>query len=417
MKINKSGSRPVRIVVIGAGNRANKYLEYAREHPDELQLVGVAEINELRRRAFSRTFGLAEEACYDDYDALFAAGIDADMALVATPDHAHVDPVLKAIQAGWHVLLEKPIAQQLDACLEIARLAREHHVLVGVCHVLRYHPYFLKIKELVDSGIFGQVVSVSHTVSVGLDRAMHSYVRGMYRREADSNPMLLAKCCHDIDFLLWITGGRCRRLSSFGSLHWFRKESAPKGCADRCVDCPTEPQCPYSARDLYYVRKKWISNFDIPEGMTLDEAILEELHTGPYGRCVFCCDNDVVDHQVLALDQEDGVTVNLSMDMFTADDLRKTRIRLTNGEINGNECSLHATQFRGDYDQTFDFSEILGQPLHAGADLRLVEDFIHAINNPGHRFRTSIDDSIDSHRVCYAAERSRRSGETVRLDQ
>lgn len=408
--------RPVRIAVIGAGNRAGKYLEYARRNPDRLQLAAVADVNGLRRRTLARAFALPEKYCFARYDDFFAAHLDVDMVLVSTPDHVHFDPVVKAIRAGYAVLLEKPIAQRMEQCVEIARLAREQGVPVGVCHELRYHPYFRKIRELIDSGRYGRIVSVGHTVSVGLDRSMHSYVRGMFRRERESNPLLLAKCCHDLDFLVWILRGRCRRLSSFGSLGWFRPENAPPGCAERCIDCPLEPGCAYSARELYFVRRDWISNFDVPDGATPDEAILRELRTGPYGRCVYRCDNDVVDHQVVAMEMEDGVTVDFSVDMFTADDFRTTRIRMTEGEIDGNEYRLRVRRFRTGEELTFDFSDILGQPYHAGADLRLIEDFVEAVRNPGHRLLTSIGESVESHRIAFEAERSRLRGETLTLD-
>ena len=172
-------------------------------------------------------------------------------------------------------------------------------MLVGICHVLRYHPYFAKIREIVDSGELGQIISVNHVAAVGIDRTTHSYVRGPWRREETSNPMLLAKCCHDVDFLLWITRSPCRKLSSFGSLRWFRAANAPQTSAERCIDCPVEHDCPYSAVDLYCTRRDWISNFDVPQGRTLDEVLLEELRHGPYGRCIYRCDNDVVDHQLL----------------------------------------------------------------------------------------------------------------------
>lgn len=417
MKQEPTASRPVRIAVIGAGNRANKYLEYARRCPDRLQPVAVVEVNDLRRRAFARDFGLPESRSYVHYDDFFADRVEADMVLISTPENAHFDPAVKAIDAGYHILLEKPIAQHLDQCREIARRARERGVLVGVCHVLRYHPYFVKIRELIASGEFGRIVSVEHTAAVGLDRATHSYVRGIFRRVRESNPILLAKCCHDIDFLLWITGSHCRRLTSFGSLRWFRAENAPAGSGERCLACAIEPDCPFSARDLYYVRRDWVANFDVPPGKTLDETILDELRTGLYGRCVYHCDNDVVDHQLVAMEMDDEVTVSLSMEMFTNDDFRKTHIRLTEGEIDGDERTLRVRRFRGGYEHTYDFSDIAGQPFHAGADLQLIEDFIGALRNPERPFLTTIDDSIESHRICYEAERSRHTGATIHMER
>ena len=336
--------------------------------------------------------------------------------LITTPDDVHFDPCMKAIDAGLHVLLEKPIAQRLDECRAIARRARERGVLVGICHVLRYHPYFAKIREIVDSGELGQIISVNHVAAVGIDRTTHSYVRGPWRREETSNPMLLAKCCHDVDFLLWITRSPCRKLSSFGSLRWFRAANAPQTSTERCIDCPVEHDCPYSAVDLYCTRRDWISNFDVPQGRTLDEVLLEELRHGPYGRCIYRCDNDVVDHQLLTMELADETILSLSMDIFTQDDCRRTHIKMTHGEIFGDERKLHVHRFRRGHNRVYDFEELAGHPFHAGAALRLIEDFVDALTRPGHPFLCTIEDSIESHRICFEAERSRRCGETIRLE-
>ena len=239
-----SETKPVTIVAIGAGNRTNKYLEYAIRNPDRMKLVGVAELNDIRRHAVASKFGLKPEECFADYERFFENPVPADAILIGTPENMHFEPCMKAIEAGYNVLLEKPIAQSLPECYRIAEAARRKGVIVGVCHVLRYHPYFIKIKEIVDSGQLGEIISISHLAAVGLDRTTHGFVRGMWRREEITNPMLISKCCHDIDFLLWLTEARCRKLSSFGSLRWFRAENAPKGSTPRCIDCPLERSAP-----------------------------------------------------------------------------------------------------------------------------------------------------------------------------
>ncbi len=247
--------------------------------PDRLQPVAVVDVNDLRRHAFARFRTACLQGAMHALRRLLRRWCRSRHGADLDPENVHFDPAVKAIDAGYHILLEKPIAQHLEECREIARRARERGVMVGVCHVLRYHPYFAKIREIVASGELGQVVSVNHTAAVGLDRATHSYVRGIFRRVRESNPILLAKCCHDIDFLLWLTGAHCRSLSSFGSLRWFRAENAPAGAGRRCLDCAIESACPFSARDLYYVRRDWVANFDVPKARPLDETILEELRT------------------------------------------------------------------------------------------------------------------------------------------
>ena len=414
MNIHSNESRrPVSIVAIGAGNRTNKYLEYVKQHPDKVKLVGVVELNDIRRKHVADCFSLDASQCFVDYRDFFQHPVEADAVMICTPENMHFEPTMQAIERGYHILLEKPIAQTLEECMLIAQAARKHDVLVSVCHVLRYHPYFMKIKELVDSGELGNIISINHRTSVGLDRTAHGFVRGLWRKEAVTNPMLMSKCCHDIDFLLWLTKTPCRKLTSFGSLRWFKEKNAPEGSAARCVDCKVESRCPFSAVDLYRVRRDWIANFDVPEGKTIDEVIEEQLRYGLYGRCVYRCDNDVVDHQIVSMEMESEVTINFSMDVFTVKDNRETHICLTEGEIDGDETRLKVCRFRGAKEEVYDFSDLAHQPFHAGADLNIVADFIDAIQENRRNVVTSIEQSVESHRICFEAERSRKEQRTI----
>ena len=412
-KEHKGVGKPVSIVAIGAGNRAHKYMEYIGNHPDEARLVGVVELNDIRRNKVADRFGLHPSCCFSDYQDFFSSSLQADAVMICTPENMHYEPTMKAIDAGYHVLLEKPIAQTLEECIAIGEAAKRKGILVSVCHVLRYHPYFMKIKELVDSGELGHIISINHRTSVGVDRMAHGFVRGIWRKEAHSNPMLMSKCCHDIDFLLWLTKTPCRKLTSFGSLRWFKAKNAPEGSAERCIDCRVESRCPFSAIDLYRVRRDWIANFDVPSGMTIDDVIEKELREGMYGRCVYCCDNDVVDHQIVSMEMESEVTISFSMDVFTLKDNRETHISLTEGEIDGDETCLRVRRFRGAEETVYDFSDLAHQPFHAGSDLAIVADFIDAIRAGRQDLTTSIECSIESHRICFEAERSRKEKRTI----
>ena len=412
----KMTNSPARIVVIGAGNRTNKYLEYAVLHPDRLKLVGVVEPVDIRRENLARKFDVPQSACFASYEDFFKTPVPADAIIIGTPEDKHFIPCMKAIDAGYHVLLEKPIAQTQQECLAILENSKRKGVIVGVCHVLRFHPYFMKIKEVIDSGELGQIISINHYAEINLDRTTHGYVRGSWNRAEKTNPMLIAKCCHDIDFLLWLCGSKCTKVSSFGSLRWFRKENAPVGSAERCIDCSIEKSCPFSAVDLYKNRKQWIRNFDVPQGSTIEEVIDKELASGPYGRCVYHCDNDVADHQVLNMELENQTTISFVANAFTLDDFRSTHIKMTYGEIDGDETTLRVRKFRGGEVQVFDFSDLIGKPFHAGADLNIIDDFLDAIaDNNRNELRTTIEQSVDSHVVCYEAENSRLTGKTIFL--
>ena len=408
----------VRLVVIGAGNRTNKYLEYAVRHPERLKLVGIVEPVEIRRTLVAEKFGVPAEACFSSFDDFFANPIEADAVLIGTPEDKHYEPCMRSIEAGYHVLLEKPIAQTKQECLDILEASNRKGVIVGVCHVLRYHPYFMKIKEVIDSGELGEIISINHYAEIDIDRMMHSYVRGLWSKASKTNPMLIAKCCHDIDFLLWICKSRCRKVSSFGSLRWFNAKNAPEGSAERCINCGVEKSCPFSAVHLYKERKQWVRNFDVPEGKTLDEVLDVELERGAFGRCVYHCDNDVVDHQVVNMELENETVISFAVNAFTRNDFRGTHIKMTHGEIDGNETILRVRKFRGGEEKVYDFSDLCGQPFHAGADLNIVEEFVNNISrsNSGCEFSSTIASSIESHVVCYEAETSRLTNQTILID-
>ena len=412
---DKSTNQPTSIVAIGVGNRMRTYMHYVLEHPELVQLVAVVEPDAIRRNAMGDLFHIPAEHRFEHYEDFFNNPVPADAVIICTPEREHYKPSMMALQHGYHILLEKPIAQTYQECVDIANMAKKMNRIVSICHVLRYHPCFLKVKELIESGELGKIITINHTEGVGIDRDTHSYVRGIMNREKENNPMLLAKCCHDIDFLIWIAGVRCRRLSSFGSLLWFKESNAPEGSALRCIDCKVEEQCPYSAVDLYWRRREWISNFDIPKGQTLDDVLQKELKEGRYGRCVYHSDNDVVDNQVLTMQMEDGMLITLCMDVFTQRDYRTTDVKLTEGEIICDEKKVYVTRFRGHRQQVYDFSDTVNQLYHAGADLKIVEDFVLAVRGEIDSLPTMIDGSLESHLICFEAENSRLSGKTIHL--
>lgn len=393
--------RPVAVVAIGAGNRASKYIQYVEAHPEKVRLAAVVDPNPLRRNKLADICDVPAECRFADIESFFSSGTEADAVLVCTPDDTHYPIAMEALDRGLHVMLEKPIARTPEECTAIAGKASEKGLRVGVCHVLRFHPYYMKIKELIDSGELGKVVSISHEANVGLDRMTHGYVRGIWNREETSNPLILSKCCHDMDLILWLTGSKCRNLASFGSRNWFRAENAPEGSAQRCIDCKVEKDCPYSAVNLYRRRKEWIANFDVPEGKTIDDVIEEQLEHGGYGRCVFRCDNDVVDRQVVAMEMESGAVATMNINCFTQRDNRRTHICLTHGEIRGDETSLEISRFNDRSVETIDFTDIAGKPFHAGSDLRMIENFIDAISDQTRPLENSIAQGLESHLTCF----------------
>lgn len=405
----------IRIATIGYGNRVRKYLQYLEDHPTAAILVAVVDSNKLRLDEACRKFGIDHSCCFTDIDEFFASDIPVDGLIIGTPDHLHYGPCMAAINKGYRVLLEKPIAQTMEECNEIFKASRLKKIPVTVCYVLRYHPYYQKIKSIIDSGVLGEMVSINHTVNVGIDRTTHSYVRGIWNNTVTSNPIILSKCCHDVDLIIWLTGSRMKDISSFGSLKWFKKENAPEGSSARCKDCTIERTCPFSAVDLYLRRGEWTANFTVPEGDTLGNVLEREMAEGPYGKCVYHCDNNVCDHQVVSMLMENGVTANLSMDCFTFKDNRVTSIKFVFGEIEADDERIRVTNFKTKEVAEYDYSKINRLPYHANADLKIMEEFIASFSSKADANMPLLESSIESHKACFAADESALTRKTIKL--
>ena len=407
---------PVTAVVLGAGARGRVYADYAKAHPEEIRIVAVAEPKADRLARFARDYGVPEAACYTDWAELLAQPKLADAALICTMDHLHYAPCMEAIRQGYQILLEKPMSPSAAECAAMQRAAEEKGVVLAVCHVLRYTPFFSKIKQLIEDGTVGEVQVIEQTEHVCYWHQAHSFVRGNWRRKDESAPMILAKCCHDLDLLSWMAGAACKSLSSYGGLAHFTAEHAPAGAPARCLDgCPASGSCPYYAPKLYLTENTDWPTDTISVDMSL-EARAEALRTGPYGRCVYRCDNDVVDHQVVAMEFENGIAATLTMTAFTPRLTRTVRVMGTKGMIEGDleSCAVSFQPFGGEA-QTFS-AEVLGANAygHGGGDVGLMHDFVLQVRGGGEG-RTSAKQSLESHLMAFAAEEARVSGRAVEL--
>ena len=409
--------RPITIAVAGCGSRGQ--LVYARliaDMPESARVVAAADQDPEKLAGMRRLTGIGEDACYATVEEMLDKPRLADAMLICTQDRSHFGHARAALLKGYDLLLEKPAATTAEECEALAELAARLGRRVVVCHVLRYTVFFQTLKQLIDEGVIGDTVNVAAFERVCYWHQAHSFVRGNWRNSEESCCMILAKCCHDLDILLWLTGKRCKRVSSFGGLHLFRRDKAPAGSAGRCVDCAVEG-CPFNAVDYYLGRFRESGN-DWPQNVVAfeptEEKLLAALRDGPYGRCVYRCDNDVVDHQVVNLELEDGATVSLTMTAFTAHEGRLIRVGGTKGELYGDMDAQTIRVMRyGQPDEVIDLrAQTEDFSGHGGGDARLMKDFIALLQGkevPGGRL-SSIDRSVESHLVALAAERSRLNG-------
>ncbi|MCL1820888.1 MAG: Gfo/Idh/MocA family oxidoreductase [Oscillospiraceae bacterium] len=406
--------------IIGLGSRGRHvYAEYAKLNPDKLKITAVADTDPVRVSEAAKTFGIPAANCFDCADKLLAAEKLADILFICTPDGEHYRPAMLALEKGYHLLLEKPISPNPEECLDIARLAKERTRHVVVCHVLRYTPFYTKIKEIIDSGRIGDIVTIQAIENVGYYHHAHSFVRGNWRNSAETSPMILAKCCHDMDILLWLSGRHIKNVQSYGSLSYFKPEKAPDGAAARCLDgCKVKESCPYDAEKIYITSPRtgviaghtgWPNS--IVASPATEQSLRRALETGPYGRCVFHCDNDVADHQIVNLDMDGGVTASLTMSAFTGEINRHIKVMGTLGEIdadmNAGIVKTHIFGFEPELFNVIESNE--GLSGHGDGDSRMMNSLCDLLNGGGAAL-TPIDDSIESHLACFAAEYSRTHG-------
>ncbi len=415
-------SKPVTAAIIGLGNRGRDvYANYALEFPDDIKIVAAADISPQRVAEAAEAFGIAPENCFTDPAELLAREKLADAVFICTPDQLHAVYAIPALKKGYHLLLEKPIAPNPEDCEAILKAARESGRHVAVCHVLRYTVFYREIKRLLDEGCVGEIVAVDAIENVGYYHQAHSFVRGNWRNAEQSSPMILQKCCHDFDVLLWLAGKKPKAVSSFGGLYLFRRDKAPEGAAKRCLDgCEAREACPFDAEKIYitdtltglrHSKIDWPCSVLTP--VRTEEAVYEALREGPYGRCVYHCDNNVVDHQVVNIELEDGATVSLTLSGLTSTQYRAMKIMGTRGDIDADTQSntIKVTEF-GKEARIIDVNTLSEDfSGHGGGDNQMMREFASLIRQSGEvSAASSIERSMESHFTAFAAEKSRLVG-------
>ncbi|NCA96105.1 MAG: Gfo/Idh/MocA family oxidoreductase [Methanomicrobia archaeon] len=402
MRITKA-NQPITICVVGAGHRADQYLEAMQKfYQGKFHVTSIFEPSPVRQAYFKDKYQV---------DTIYAGGYEdflkiderlTDIVIIGTNDDMHYLPAKHALLKGYDILLEKPICQRLEEVLELKDLQKDDQ-FVAVCHVLRHSPFFVKIKEIIDSGVIGKVVNIQHNENIGFFHFAHSYVRGNWRNNEVAAPLIVAKSCHDLDILLHLTGKHCKRISSFGSLSFFNHEHYDeKTMAKRCTVCPREPDCPFSAVKIY--------GLGIFEWMPFDtqnrDNLYRQLNASPYGRCVFASDNDVVDHQVTIIEFDDGLTATFNLSAFTSRVTRTLKIMGEYGEIRADTDvkDIEVKVWAKDTEKVRVETKLIGG--HDGADegmiINLMEAYLH-----GRPFESTLKDSIESHVMAFKAEESR----------
>ena len=440
----------IRLGILGAGGRgADAYGRWVLDRPERARIEAVADPLPHRRERLADAAGTPNSRRYPDWRDLVADAdrIGLDAIVITLPDRLHVEAAAAAADVGVPILLEKPAATTQADLERLAMLARERKARIWICHVMRYQPFWLTLHRLVASGAIGKLVTMRIEENIGFWHFAHSYVRGNWRSTASSSPIVLAKTCHDLDAIRWFAGAAPTSVASVGELTFFRPEHAPPGAPDYCLDgCPAADDCPFYAPRYYADALAHVHGWPVAllGDDTSREGRLEALRRGPYGRCVFHSDNDVADHQQTTMRFADGLTATLSTSAFTGQNTRTVRLTGTGGEIAG---LLRTGQIEVDlFSPTAELPELplarivkqyqrkpmghrvielFAGPLtpdgqadhrgHSGGDDALMDAFITSLAEGGEP-STTLEASLDSHRMAFAAERSRLEGRTIDME-
>lgn len=429
--------KKISCVILGFGDRSSRYAEYAKQKPDELEVIGIIDINELKRRQGKEIYGLRDDQIYESLDDFLKADVSCDVVINGTMDEMHYETTMPLLEKGYHILLEKPVTANPEELLQIRQKAKEKGCKVVVCHVLRYTPFYSKIKSIIDSGTVGKVISMQLNEHVWYGHFVNSYVRGKWRSEkACGSSLLLAKCCHDTDLMCWLNNATVPSfVSSFGSKSFFTEKNAPEGATKYCYECPHQKSCMFCA-EKFQIEKDFIP-FYTWAGINkpLEEITLEEkrefLKKDVYGQCVYQTDMDIVDRQCVSVEFENGSIGTLNMIGGTNKAGRHIHVVCEYGEIEGyiEENKLTVRIFDKEevwyHDEIVDFhaeadlsQEDNSVGGHYGGDYYIMKDLVRFLNGEQTSVATTvIDDSVNSHLICYAAEKSRKEKVVIELEK
>lgn len=428
---NSNTGEPLKVALVGAGNRGMVYSDYALEKPDELKIAAVAEPDEYRRKYAADKFDIQELNCCSTVQELIEKRIDVEAVINATMDKDHVVTSLLLLQAGYDILLEKPICLSKAELFNLYEAVLKYNRKVMICHVLRYAPFYVEIKKRILNGEIGDIINIQTEENVSYHHFAASFVRGKWgNSDACGSRIIMAKCCHDLDLITWLKSGIAPRyVSSFGGLKQYRAGNAPAGSGKRCLsDCKIESTCPYSAKKNYvdcglWKQYAWRGIENLGDQIS-DEVKIESLKgDNSYGRCVWHCDNNVEDHQAVMIEFEDGTTAVHTLNGGVPKPCRTIHITGTRGELVGVLEDAHFVVRHPDARKNHEYSEEkidinISRDMHGGGDLRLVADFVKTMKGQTPSIScTSLEDSINGHLIGFAAGEAMLGRKVVKIEE
>ena len=414
--------RIITVSIIGVGvSGGESYGRYFNRATDKYKITDICDIDPTRLAKYGEAFSIDEAHRFSTEESFFQEK-RSDLLVIATMEKTHIRIARKALALGYDIMLEQPVSEEPDELRGLVSEARRRNKKIMVCHVLRYSSMVRKLKKILNGGEIGKIISMDATENVVFWHAAHGFVRGNWRNGNIATPMIISKCCHDLDLLQYFAESKCSSVSSMGSLSFFKAENAPEGSTERCLDCPLVDNCAYSAKKIYVDSwKQWGKPENVMPMNALtdvlplsEEAIYKAIEEGPYGRCVFRCDNDVVDNQKVVMQFENGITATLKMEAFVKYGGRELRFFGTKGclELNEGRDSIILHRYFGE-DESWSISSLEGVDDHAYRVGKMIDTFYKVLIGESEQIETSIDNAVESHYMAIAAEESRLSGGKV----
>ena len=420
-------------VIVGYGNRGQVYADYSLDRPEEFGVAAVVDPSEFKLSEAKKRYNLSDDRLFKTFAEFKAKNVPCDFVINATMDQYHYKTAIEILEAKYDMLMEKPIVPNEKELMDIKKLADKNGCKVFICHVLRYTPYYRRIKEIINSGTLGTIMTMEMNEHVCIAHYLTAYARGKWNSEAHcGSGMLLAKCCHDMDIMCWLNNAtEPETVSSMGNRSQFVKANKPKDAAEFCYQCKHEKDCPYSATNLYL-------NLNAMPFLTwgrlnkpLDEITQEEkaefLKHDIYGRCGYDDLGDIVDRQNVIVSFQNGSCCSF---MLTGGAVRAGRylhIVGSKGEIEGqletDEFKLIKYTDKG-FNGTSEIISVKEEVVnnakyggHSGGDFAIMRDLVAYYNGDRSSVSmTKLDDSINGHLCVFAAEKSRKEKRFIDIE-
>lgn len=414
----------IKVAVIGAGSRGrHAYGKYILDNQDKIRYVAVVEPDYDKRIALAKEHNIPKEMCFENEDGFYELGKVCDAVIVSHQDKQHYNTTIKALNLGYDVLLEKPMTPDAKECMDLEACAKENGVNLMVCHVLRYTKFFEKIKQLVEEKVIGDLVGFDHRENIGHYHMAHSFVRGNWRNATETSPLILAKTCHDMDIITWLVDDECTAVYSSGDLSYFNKNNAPEGSSKKCLDCKFKEECIFSAKKVYLDRCNDVWPINTLCANPTYDNVKEILDTTSYGTCVWKVDdNDVCDNQVSVLEFKNGVRGTFTVTAFTNNQFREISLFGTKGSIYASGLTNEIIIRRHMIDENAETCTYVVKPEriiggHNGGDIGLMDDFVRLVSGTTKEVRTCVEQSIQSHIMSYACEKSRVEKRRIEIEK